>query len=97
MWIIHLTGIVSGYKNESRKRWCAAISKRGEKGLSIERIYRLLYNRELYLMAYQNIYANNGIMTKGITIETASMASGVHRKPACSVLRGVIGKVFLLE
>lgn len=46
------------------------ISKSGENGLPIERVYRLLYNRELYLMAYQNIYSNNGAMTKGITIET---------------------------
>ncbi|OJE49914.1 maturase [Bacillus proteolyticus] len=46
------------------------ISERGKKGLPIERIYRLLYNRELYLMAYQNIYSNNGSMTKGITEET---------------------------
>jgi retron-type reverse transcriptase len=46
------------------------ISERGKQGLPIERIYRLLYNRELYLMAYKNIYANNGAMTKGATEET---------------------------
>lgn len=46
------------------------ISERGKQGLPIERIYRLLYNRELYLMAYKNIYANKGAMTKGVTEET---------------------------
>lgn len=30
-----------------------------------ERLYRLLYNEEMYLIAYQNIYSNDGSMTKG--------------------------------
>jgi|GEM_PF-5472010 hypothetical protein len=30
-----------------------------------ERLYRLLYNEEMYLTAYQKIYANEGNMTKG--------------------------------
>ncbi len=30
-----------------------------------ERLYRNLYNRDFYLLAYQNIYANEGNMTKG--------------------------------
>lgn len=46
------------------------INERGKQGLPIERIYRLLYNQELYLMAYKNIYANNGAMTEGVTSET---------------------------
>lgn len=46
------------------------IRGRGQRGLPIERIYRLLYNRELYLLAYSKIYANDGSMTKGATNET---------------------------
>lgn len=46
------------------------ISKKSQENQELERIYRLLYNRELYLKAYQNIYANDGAMTKGITEET---------------------------
>jgi len=46
------------------------ISKRGSKKQPIERIYRLLYNPELYQMAYRNIYANDGAMTKGSNDET---------------------------
>ncbi len=46
------------------------ISKRGERGLPLENIYRLLYNRNLYLRAYGRIYSNQGAMTKGITAET---------------------------
>ena len=46
------------------------IRERGERGLPLENIYRLLYNRNLYLRAYGHIYSNQGAMTKGITAET---------------------------
>lgn len=35
-----------------------------------ERLYRLLYNEEMYLVAYQNIYSNSGSMTKGTDNQT---------------------------
>src|SRR5690242_2990958 len=47
------------------------IRKRGERGLPIERLYRKLFNPQLYLMAYGRIYANKGAMTPGVTKETA--------------------------
>ena len=31
-----------------------------------ERLYRNLYNPEFYLLAYKNIYANEGSMTAGL-------------------------------
>src|SRR6516164_11635986 len=46
------------------------IGKRGKKGLPLERVYKLLYNRDLYLMAYGKIYQNKGAMTHGVTEET---------------------------
>src|SRR5215469_5273769 len=47
------------------------IRERGKKGLPLEqRVYRLLYNRNLYLMAYGKIYRNAGAMTHGVTEET---------------------------
>lgn len=46
------------------------IQKRGKKGLPIERVYRLLFNRDLYLKAYGKIYPNKGAMTHGVTDET---------------------------
>ncbi len=46
------------------------ICERGRKGLPLERVYRLLFNRELYLVAYGRIYRNAGAMTKGSTAET---------------------------
>jgi group II intron reverse transcriptase/maturase len=46
------------------------IRSRGERGLHLERVYRSLFSPELFLMAYANLYANKGAMTKGITKET---------------------------
>src|SRR5713226_2177320 len=46
------------------------ISERGKKGLPLERVYRQLFNRELYLTAYGKIYRNAGAMTHGVTDET---------------------------
>lgn len=36
-----------------------------QKDYKYERLYRLLYNEEMYLTAYQNIYSNDGNMTVG--------------------------------
>lgn len=36
----------------------------------LERVYRQLYNQELYLTAYGNLYANKGATTKGTTNQT---------------------------
>lgn len=35
-----------------------------------ERLYRILYNKDMYLLAYQNIYAHEGNMTEGTDGET---------------------------
>lgn len=48
------------------------IRERGTRGLPLERVYRLLFNRELYLLAYGRIYRNAGAMTPGSTPETVS-------------------------
>jgi len=44
--------------------------KRGAKGLPLERVYRQLFDPELYLRAYGKIYRNFGAMTRGTTEET---------------------------
>jgi group II intron reverse transcriptase/maturase len=48
----------------------ALIRERGKKGLPLERVYRLLYNPNLYLTAYGKIYGNAGATTPGTTKET---------------------------
>jgi retron-type reverse transcriptase len=47
-----------------------AIHKRSERGLPLQRLYRQLFNPQLYLLAYGRIYANKGAMTPGVTPET---------------------------
>lgn len=51
------------------------IHERGKQGLPLERVYRLLFNRDLYLMAYGKIYRNTGATTPGSTSETADEMS----------------------
>jgi len=46
------------------------IRERGSKGLPLERVYKLLYEKDLYLKAYGKIYGNKGAMTHGVTGET---------------------------
>ncbi len=48
----------------------------GDPSYTYDRLYRNLYNRELFLMAYQNIYASQGNMTEGAdgrTIDAMSL------------------------
>ena len=54
------TGVVLGVLRE-----------RGRKGLPCTQLYRQMFNRELYLTAYGNIYPNQGAMTPGANEETA--------------------------
>ena len=53
----------------------ARYQARGKKGLPLDGVYRMLYNRELYLRAYTRLYSNDGAMTKGSTEETVDEMS----------------------
>ena len=46
------------------------IRKRGQHGLLVNDVYRLLYQKDLYLRAYGKLYRNDGAMTEGVTSET---------------------------
>src|SRR6266852_7087843 len=46
------------------------IRERGKKGLPLERVYRQMSNRDLFLTAYGKIYRTTGAMTHGVTDET---------------------------
>ena len=48
----------------------AAHQDRGSKGLPLERVYKHLFDPELYLTAYGKIYRNAGATTRGSTDET---------------------------
>jgi group II intron reverse transcriptase/maturase len=47
------------------------LRERGRRGLPCEQLYRQMFNKDLYLMAYGNIYSNQGAMTPGASKETA--------------------------
>jgi len=49
----------------------SVLRERGGKGLPCTQLYRQMFNRDLYLLAYGNIYSNQGAMTPGASGETA--------------------------
>jgi group II intron reverse transcriptase/maturase len=49
----------------------SVLRERGSKGLPLTQLYRQMFNKNLYLLAYGNIYSNQGAMTPGTSKETA--------------------------
>jgi retron-type reverse transcriptase len=49
----------------------SVLRERGRKGLPLTQLYRQMFNQNLYLLAYGNIYSNQGAMTPGASEETA--------------------------
>ena len=49
----------------------SVLRERGRRGLSCTQLYRQLFNKDLYLLAYGNIYSNQGAMTPGASEGTA--------------------------
>ena len=47
------------------------LRERGRKGLPLTQLYRQMFNKNLYLLAYGNVYSNQGAMTPGASEETA--------------------------
>ena len=55
---------------QSAETVLGVLRERGRRGLPLERLYRQLFNPELYLRAYGKLYSNKGAMTPGVTGET---------------------------
>jgi group II intron reverse transcriptase/maturase len=49
----------------------SVLRERGGKGLPCAQLYRQMFNKDLYLLAYGNIYSNHGAMTPGVGGGTA--------------------------
>ena len=49
----------------------SVLRERGRQGLPFTQLYRQMFNKDLYLLAYGNIYSNRGAMTPGASEETA--------------------------
>src|SRR5262245_9015275 len=55
---------------QSAETVLGVLRERGRRGLPCNELFRRLFNRQLYLLAYGRIYANKGAMTPGVTQET---------------------------
>jgi group II intron reverse transcriptase/maturase len=55
---------------QSTETVLGVLRERGRRGLPLERLYRQLFNPQLYLVAYRKLYSNAGAMTPGVTGET---------------------------
>src|SRR5258708_31769818 len=68
-------GIVQFHKTEvcamqDANVYLELVHERGKKGLPLERVYRQLFKRNVYLKAYGKIYRNEGVLTPGVNDET---------------------------
>src|SRR5216683_1848680 len=63
------------------------IRERGKRGLPLQRVYLLLFKRELILLAYGRIAKNAGALTPGVTKETADGMSLVKIDAIIEALR----------
>jgi retron-type reverse transcriptase len=51
---------------QNAQSYLEIVNQRGQRGLELQRVYRHLQNKELYLQAYGKLYANKGATTPGI-------------------------------
>jgi group II intron reverse transcriptase/maturase len=63
------------------------LRERGRNGLPCTQLYRQMYNEDLYLLAYGNIYSNQGAMTPGGSRETADGMSEKKIKHITGLMR----------
>ena len=63
------------------------LRERGERKLPCEQLYRQMFNRDLYLTAYGNIYSNKGAMTPGASGETADGMSEAKIEQIIGLMR----------
>ncbi|MGI5180122.1 reverse transcriptase/maturase family protein [Dactylosporangium sp. CA-152071] len=64
----------------------AVLRDRGRRKLPLERLYRQLFNEQLFLVAYGRVYANDGAMTSGVDGKTPDGMS-------LDVIREIIGRL----
>ena len=66
----------------------AVLRERGRKGLPCQELYRQMFNKSLYLLAYGGIYSNQGAMTPGACDETADGMSEAKIEQIIEQMRG---------
>jgi len=60
---------------QTTNTYLGLLRERGKRGLPLKRVYRQLFNKQLYLTAYGKIYRNAGATTKGIDAEIVDAMS----------------------
>ena len=65
----------------------SVLRERGRKGLPCTQLYRQMFNEDLYLTAYGNIYSNDGAMTPGANEETADGMSEAKIEQITGLMR----------
>ena len=63
------------------------LRERGRRGLPLTQLYRQMFNKDLYLLAYGNIYSNQGAMTPGAGEETADGMSEAKIEQITALMR----------
>ena len=66
----------------------SVLRERGGEGLPCDELYRQMFNKSLYLLAYGNIYSNQGAMTPGTCDETADGMSEAKIDEIIAAMRG---------
>jgi group II intron reverse transcriptase/maturase len=66
----------------------SVLRERGREGLPCDELYRQMFNKSLYLLAYGNIYSNQGAMTPGACNETADGMSEAKIEEIIAAMRG---------
>ena len=87
----HRESLMEGREMRDTNTILGLIRERGRKGLPLERVYRLLYNPELYLTAYGKIYRNAGAMTPGATEETVD---GMSQAKIATIIKALRDGVY---
>jgi hypothetical protein len=63
------------------------LRERGDRKLPCTQLYRQMFNKDLYLTAYGNIYSNQGAMTPGASEETADGMSEAKIEQIIGLMR----------
>jgi retron-type reverse transcriptase len=67
------------------QKYLELVRKRGEAGEELSRVYRGIRRPELFLMAYANLYANDGALTPGI--DAGDTVDGMSQQRIHKIIR----------
>jgi group II intron reverse transcriptase/maturase len=66
------------------QKYMEIVRSRGERKLPLNRVYRLIRQRDLFLTAYGKLYANKGAMTPGVNLDDT--VDGMSQKRIAAII-----------